>query len=105
LIRLLLFFLSSCLLLTTDADWKSEGANQSACTTEDYLEAQKLHRLYSSSTTATAMLSLKPETPHAKWRHNLPPFLRDYQYAQRAQAAATAAIDTLERYRNASIRS
>ncbi len=37
----------SCLMLTTEADWKSEGY-ASSCAAEDLAEAQERHRLYPS---------------------------------------------------------
>jgi hypothetical protein len=38
----------SCLLLTTDADWKGQGAQQNACYIEDYAMAQERHKLHPS---------------------------------------------------------
>ena len=38
----------SCLLLTTEYDWNSEGSKQNACTGDDWREAQERHRLYPS---------------------------------------------------------
>jgi hypothetical protein len=38
----------SCLMLTTDADWKSEGNAASSCEAEDRNEMRERHRLYPS---------------------------------------------------------
>jgi hypothetical protein len=38
----------SCLLLTTDNDWKNAASTQNSCATEDWQEAQERHRLYPS---------------------------------------------------------
>jgi len=38
----------SCLLLTTEADWKSAGSTASSCASEDLNEARERHRLYPS---------------------------------------------------------
>lgn len=39
---------SSCLLLTTEADWKGKGSEQSSCSLEDWAAAQQRHKLYPS---------------------------------------------------------
>jgi hypothetical protein len=36
----------SCLMLTTEADWKGDASTQSSCAGEDFREAQERHRLY-----------------------------------------------------------
>jgi hypothetical protein len=38
----------SCLLLASQSDWDGEAKNQTSCTSEDYLERQRLHQLFPS---------------------------------------------------------
>jgi hypothetical protein len=38
----------SCLLLTSDADWKGKGGEQGSCYEEDLAAARERHRLYPS---------------------------------------------------------
>ena len=38
----------SCLLLTSEADWKGKGSEQGSCALEDWAAAQERHKLYPS---------------------------------------------------------
>ncbi len=38
----------SCLLLTSEADWKGKGGEQGSCALEDWAAAQERHKLYPS---------------------------------------------------------
>jgi hypothetical protein len=38
----------SCLLLTSETDWKGEGGQERSCSTEDWTVAQERHKLYPS---------------------------------------------------------
>lgn len=38
----------SCLLLTSEADWKGKGGQEGSCALEDWAAAQERHKLYPS---------------------------------------------------------
>lgn len=38
----------SCLLLTSEADWKGKGSEQDSCALEDWAASQERHKLYPS---------------------------------------------------------